>query len=440
MKSWKAMLAATAVTAAVAPVLHRGSAGAQVFDSLKQRTQGQQKQQQQQAQPPATGQQTGAPQRTYSLSRAEQAAVTPALQAAERSDWVATQAALPAAAAAARSADAKYVVGQIRLRLGIGLNDQAIQAQAIDELLASGGAQPSEMRGLYENQLQFATAAGDTAKAARAQAALDALNPNDPARFLRQAQARAAARDYAGAIGLYQQAMQQLQASGQPVPPEWRRTIAGLAYEGRLPQANAYAREWLVATPAPDSWHDTLTILAELSNANSALKLDIYRLMRAAGAMRNERDYIELGQAASEARVVGEVQAVYQEGLSRNLITTNTGFARERLQVAAGRAAEDRASLAGERTAALAGGDGAIALRLGDAYYGYGDYRAAAELYRAAVGKSGVDAGTANIRLGAALAQAGDRPGAETAFRAVSGGPRGELAQLWLLWLSQRGT
>lgn len=438
MKSWKPVLAAAAVTVAVLPVLHAESASAQVLDSLKQRTQRQRPQQQPPAQPPATGQ-PGAPQRTYNLSRDEQAAVTPALQAAERSDWAATQAALPAAAAAARGADAKYVVGQIRLRLGIGLNDQAIQSQAIDELIASGGAQPSEMKGLLENQLQFATAAGNTAKAARAQAALDALNPNDPLRFLRQAQTRAAARDFAGAIGLYQQAMQQVQSSGQPVPPEWRRTIAGLAYQGRLPQASAYMREWLVATPSPQAWHDNLVVLSELGAANAALKLDIYRLMRAAGAMQNERDYIELGQAAGEARLIGEVQAVYQEGLSRNLITTNAAFARERLQAAAARATEDRASLAGERTAALAGSDGAAALRLGDAYYGYGDYRAAAELYRAAAGKSGVDAATVNTRLGAALALAGDRAGAEAAFRAVSGGSRGELAQLWLLWLSQRG-
>ena len=46
------------------------------------------------------------------------------------------------------------------------------------------------------------------------------------------------------------------------------------------------------------------------------------------------------------------------------------------------------------------------------------------------------DANLANIRLGAALALAGKRAEAETAFRAVTG-PRAELAQLWLLWLSQ---
>ena len=79
------------MTVAVAPVLHGGSAGAQVLDSLKQRTQRQRPQQQPPAQPPATGEQPGAPQRTYNLSRAEQAAVTPALQAAERSDWAATR-------------------------------------------------------------------------------------------------------------------------------------------------------------------------------------------------------------------------------------------------------------------------------------------------------------------------------------------------------------
>jgi len=74
---------------------------------------------------------------------------------------------------------------------------------------------------------------------------------------------------------------------------------------------------------------------------------------------------------------------------------------------------------------------------MGDAYYGYGEYGPAAELYRAALDK-GMDAGVANIRLGAALAMAGQRAPAEAAFRAVTG-PRAELAQLWLLWLSRRG-
>ncbi|HST37045.1 MAG TPA: hypothetical protein VLK25_10510, partial [Allosphingosinicella sp.] len=378
--------------------------------------------------------------RQYNLSRREQTAMQPLLTAAGASDWPAVQAALPAAIEAARGNDAKYIIGQVRLRMGIQLNDRAIQSQAIDELIASGGALPAEMRGLLENQLDFATAAGDTAKAARAQARLDALNPNDPERFVRQARIRAQANDAPGAIAFYRQAMQQVQSAGQPIPPEWRRQIAALAYSAHLPETNTYMREFVTAAPSPGAWHDTLALLAELGAADDALKLDIYRLMRAAGAMQAEHDYVQLGEAANTARITGEVHAVYQEGLSRNLITTNAEIARQRVQVSGSRLAEDRASLAGERAGALSGGDGRAALRLGDAYFGYGDYRVAADLYRAALGKSGVDAATANTRLGAALALSGDRAGAETALRAVSGGgTRGELAQYWLLWLSQRG-
>jgi len=384
------------------------------------------------APPPAA-----APQRQYDVSRREQAAMLPALQAAERSDWAAAQAALPAAIEAARGPDAKYVIAQIRLRIGIGLNDRRIQAQAVDELIASGGAQPSEMRGLYENQLEFATAAGDTAKAARATAALDAMTPNDPNRFVRQAMIRVNANDPAGAIGLYRQAIQAQQAAGQAVPPEWLRQIAGIAYQARMPEAVPYMREFLVAQPSPANWHDTLAIYAELGNANPALKLDIFRLMRAAGAMTSERDYIEHGEAANSVRIWGEVKAVLEEGLRRNLITTNAAFARERLGLASGRVAVDRASLASER-AALAASDGTGAMRLADAYFGYGEYAPAAELYRAALGGAGQDANLLNIRLGAALALAGNRAAAETAFRAVTG-PRAELATLWLLWLSTRG-
>jgi hypothetical protein len=401
--------------------------------------------------PPAPQPQTAAPQpspaqpaatpagRQYNISRREQLALNPLLAAANANDWPTVQTSLPAVIEAARSADAKYVIGQIRLRMGISLNDRAIQAQAIDELIASGGAQPSEMQGLLENQLEFATAAGDTAKAARAQAQLEALNPNDPNRVIRQAQIRANANDAPGAIALYQQAMQQAQTAGRPIPVEWRQQIAALAYTARLPQTTGYMRELVTAAPTAGRWHDALAILAELGNADAGLKLDIYRMMRASGAMQTERDFLELGEAANTVRAFGEVQAVYQEGLSRNLITANAEFARQRLQVASGRVAGDRASLAGERSAALAGSDGSAALRLADAYYGYGDYGPAAELYRAALGKGGIDAGTVNTRLGAALALSGDRAGAETAFRAVSGGARGELAQYWLLWLSQRG-
>jgi tetratricopeptide (TPR) repeat protein len=107
------------------------------------------------------------------------------------------------------------------------------------------------------------------------------------------------------------------------------------------------------------------------------------------------------------------------------------------LTAATAQVAEDRASLARAHTAALAAADGRAARRTADAFFGYGQYAEAAELYRAALQKGGEDAGLVNVRLGTALALAGRRTEAETAFRAVTGGDRAELARLWLLWLAQ---
>ena len=68
-----------------------------------------------------------------------------------------------------------------------------------------------------------------------------------------------------------------------------------------------------------------------------------------------------------------------------------------------------------------------------EAYYGYGDYAKAADLFRAALGKQGVDKDLANLRLGMALARAGDKAGATAALNAA-GGAQAEIAKLWLTY------
>lgn len=391
--------------------------------------------------PPRTqdqaSQQPAQAQRQYHLSRQEQAALQPVLEAVNASNWAAAQAALPAAQAAARSTDAKYLVGEFQLRVGVGLNDTQLQATGVDAMIASGGAPANLLPTLYANQFDAAVRAGDSARAEAAANQLDQLNPADPDRLTRHAQIRIAAHDPAGALAIYQQAVQAQQAAHQPIPVEWRQRMATIAYNNHLPQTTGLMRDWLAAAPSPTLWHDALVIYGETVSADQSMKLDIYRLVRAAGALSAERDYIMLAEAAGEVRAIGEVQAVLQEGLSRNLITANAAYAHERLAAITPRIAADRTSLETERTAALAGGDGATALRLGDSYYGYGNYARAAELYRAAIQKGGVDAGLANMRLGEALAMAGQRADAEAAFRQVSG-PRAEIAQYWLLWLANR--
>ncbi len=72
-----------------------------------------------------------------------------------------------------------------------------------------------------------------------------------------------------------------------------------------------------------------------------------------------------------------------------------------------------------------------------DAYLGYGDYAKAAELYKLALTKGGVDASTANTRLGIALARSGQKDAALQAFGLVTGA-RKPIADYWTIWLNQQ--
>jgi Flp pilus assembly protein TadD len=128
---------------------------------------------------------------------------------------------------------------------------------------------------------------------------------------------------------------------------------------------------------------------------------------------------------------------VIEEGFASGKLPRSNRDAASILAEASGRVSSDRAALPGLEARARADSKGALALNVADGYYGHGNYAKAVEFYRLAVQKGGVDSGLANLRLGMALAQAGQRAEAEAAFKAVSG-PRAGLASYWLLWLSQR--
>jgi len=81
--------------------------------------------------------------------------------------------------------------------------------------------------------------------------------------------------------------------------------------------------------------------------------------------------------------------------------------------------------------------DAKKAMVTAEAYYGYGDYAQAADLYRTALTKGGVDKDLANLRLGMSLLGAGDKAGATAAFNAA-GGVQAPVAKLWLTYLAQK--
>lgn len=376
--------------------------------------------------------------RSYKLSKEEKAALQPVQAAIAAKDWAKATSLLPAALAASQSTDAKYVYGQLELQIGLGMQDTTLQAKAVDDLIASGGALPSEMPALYRNQAAFALQGHNSAAAEAAYARLIALSPNDPEGYVNLAKIKADARKPQESLPLIEKAIELKRASGQPVDETWYKFALKIAYEAHMrPESLRISRQLVAAYPTPANWRDTLLIFRDVNTLDKGSTLDLLRLMRASKALAGERDWYDLADGLGSSGLPGEEQAVLQEGSQLHAIDLNKAAFRDLMSSASARVAADRASLAGIEAKALSAPAGNIALNTGDAYFGYGNYAKAIALYQAALGKGGVDANAVNSHLGMALALSGDRAGAEAAFRKVTG-PRAEVAALWMAWLARR--
>ena len=229
--------------------------------------------------------------------------------------------------------------------------------------------------------------------------------------------------------------MSKSKASGTKISEDYIKHAVAFAYDAKSPQTAELAREWVAAYPTPKNWRDAIKVYTALSPASDSELIDIYRLQRATGALAGEGDYGRFAATLDSKGLVGEAKAVIEEGYRNGLARSSNMSAL--LGQASAKVAADKASLASGATKALAGSSAKPLLTTGDAFYGYGDYAKAAELYRAALGKADVDAGQANLRLGTALTMSGDKAGAKVALEAVTGA-KADIAKYWLVYLAQR--
>ena len=384
---------------------------------------------------PAAAQEQQAPK---PVKVSEQAA--PAIRALDAAVKANNFAGLPAlvaeANAKAKTQDDRFAIASLQLKAAQAQNDKAGTAAAVDAMLATGRVPDAEARKLRfaAAQLRFELKQYDQAAAGFEQAL--GADPNHLDAMVLLAETRNVQNRAADAVPLLQKAIQLRAASGQPVPESWYNRATALAYNNKMPVAAQLARDWAKAYPSASSWRTAILTFEPTSGLTGPDTIDIFRLQRAAGALKGESDYYRYADMAQLRGLPGEAVAVLDEGFAAKAIDRNKPAFRDLYAAASAKVAADKAGLAAAEKAAMSGA-ARSAIGTGDAYMGYGDYQKAATLYRAALGKSGVDAGLANLRLGIALARAGDTAGATAAFNAVSG-PRAGLAKLWLDWLAAR--
>ncbi len=339
-----------------------------------------------------------------------------------------------------KNADDTMVIGQLRLNTAIlSKNNQMIE-QALEQAVASGRLTPEENAKYIRNIGAMALQRNDYVKATAQFEKLLALNPNDTAMMVEVAELQRRQKQNDKAVATLQQAIRTHEAGGAKADESWYRRALAIAYDAKLPAQITSTSEALVrAYPNATNWRDVLIIFRDNGKFDDQANLDILRLMRANSALAGERDYAEYADTAATRGLPGEANSVLDEGIAKGALQAGKPLVKELKAAVAPKVASDKASLAGLEREAAAAKTGRPAANTADAWLGYGNFSKAAELYKLALQKGGVDSGTVNTRLGYALAKSGDKTGAEAAFKAVTGASRDQLAKYWQIWLVNQG-
>lgn len=366
------------------------------------------------------------------VSSKAQKAILDLQTAVNKGDYASVPAKLAAAQAVASTPDDKYFIGELQLKAAVAQKDNAGMAAAADAVANSGFVDAAMVSKLYAglgttfyNEKMFPEAATAFQKAV-------AVNPNNAEGYTLLGEAKFAQGQKAEAATDFQHAVQLQMASGQKPEEALLKRAVSVAYEAQSPLAVELGREWAAAYPSADSWRNSIAIYRNLSHPDVEGTLDLLRLMQATGAM-NAGDYALFAEAAADQSNFNEAQSVIDAGIAAHVVDPANPQFRD---ILAGLKGKPKATAADLEAAAKMSPSTTNLLRIGDRYYGMGNYSKAADVYRQVLAKPDADKDVANLHLGIALARAGDKAGATAALNAV-GGARAQIAKFWLTYVQQ---
>ncbi|URW76800.1 hypothetical protein M9980_06290 [Sphingomonas donggukensis] len=369
--------------------------------------------------------------------RAPLAAAQTALTA---KDTATATAKLAEAAPFAKTEDELYAYNALKLQLIAPANDANAMIPVLD-VLVKNSKTPATMLPTYNyyrgalpfQQKKYAEALPYLTKARDLGFTNENLN-------LQIALASMETGDLQGGIAGIQKAIDAEAAAGRKAPESWYSVAIGQLYTKRDPQMITWLNKRVVAYPTAKNWREALVTYRDGKQVKGApamdrgTQLDLYRLMRATKSLAGRGDYIEYADTAFYAGLPGETKSVIDEGRATGKVPAGDTAA-ARLLSDANAGIKNEGSLTGLETKAKAAATGKVALQTGDANLALGNYAKAVELYNVALQKGGIDASEANMRIGIAQTQLGQKDAARTAFRAVTDGTRKEIASFWLTWL-----
>ncbi len=236
------------------------------------------------------------------------------------------------------------------------------------------------------------------------------------------------------------------------------KAIAAARKAGETPKENLYLFKLQCASDAGDTaaMDTVLMDLIKLTNKttywNTLLRIErqderddhntlmIYRIMYNTNSMNADTDYIEMAQLLGDAALPGEAAAVLDKAMSSGIIKDEHKERTTRLLASLKtRAESDRKNLPQEVTEANKSPAGELLVKLGEVYYGFGDYQKAVDAINQGIQKGQVKhLDEAYVYLGLSDVQLKNNAEAKKAFAKLKDVPNisPRVLKLWTLYAS----
>ena len=379
-----------------------------------------------------------APQKKWELSKEFRAAYAPA-DAAVKANAPDALAKVQAVDDVSKGADEKYAAAALRLTLGQVTKDPKHQYDGVVGMITSGSANAADLPRLNYAAGQLAYQATNYPDAKKYLGEAVRLGISDVSASLLLAETNFKTNATPEGLAALEAAIKSEAAAGRKAPVEWYGRGASMAYRAKLVSDTAkWTRMQVAAYPTAENWRSALVVYRDGSKLDNQAMIDLFRLMHDTKALSGERDFFEYASLATLSALPGEAKSVIEEGFASGAVSKSSRAVSERLTDANAKIPADRASVVADEKRAASSPDGRLAANTGSAYLAYGENAKAIALFKLAQQKGGADADTVNTRLGIALARSGDKDGARSAFKAVTGAQRKDIAEFWLLWLDQQ--
>lgn len=342
------------------------------------------------------------------------------------------------------SADEQQAAGGMIYNAGANGKDMSLQLQGMEMLLASGKVGPEQLGRYNFTAYQLANELKNFAKARQYLQA--AINTNFTSERISTADLEITMAEIDFAEGQYVAGLEYLskaianrKAKGLPVDTAWYRRGITVAYSNQVvPQIYDLVVQWVGDYPTEDNWRDAVNLTRNLNEFEGPEALDLLRLARKVGALRDKQDYILYIEAADARRLPKEVKDLIDQAYAAGAVSKDDIYVADSLTTANGRIKTDMAELPVlEKDANAAAAGLRTVFAAGDAFLSYGDYTKAAGFYEKSLGMAGVERNTALTRLGIAQVGMGDYAAAQATLAKVDGA-RAPIAKLWSAYAAEQ--